>query len=134
MQNKKIIKLLDNTSNHPTKFRRKNWVETNDDARRTHSTNSQIKFKTSILKSILCDYSDAYIVVIGTITVAEVAAGEGNNNIQVVCKNCAPFTDCISEINNTQTDNAKDIQVVIPTYNLVEYSDKCSKILGRLWQ
>ena len=134
MQNKKIIKLLDNTSNHPTKFRRKNWVETNDDARRTHSTNSQIKFKTSILKSILCDYSDAYIVVIGTITVAEVAAGEGNNNIQVVCKNCAPFTDCISEINNTQIDNAKDIQVVIPTYNLVEYSDNCSKILGRLWQ
>ena len=134
MQNQKIINLLDNTPNHPTKFRGKNWVEANDDARGTHSTNSQINFKTSILKSILYDYSDAYIRVIGTITVAEVAAGEGNNNIQLVCKNCAPFTDCISEINNTQTDNAKDIHVVIPTYNLVEYSDNCSKTLGRLWQ
>ena len=101
MQNQKIINLLDNTPNHPTKFRGTNWVETNDDASGTCSTNSQIKFKTSILKSILCDYSDAYILVSGTITVAEVAAGEGNNNIQVVCKNCAPFTHCLSEINNT---------------------------------
>ena len=70
----------------------------------------------------------------GTITVAEVAAGEGNNNIQVACKNCAPFTHCLSEINNTQTHNAKDIHVAIPTYNLAEYSDNCSKTLGSLWQ
>ena len=62
-----------------------------------------------MLRSILCDYSDAYILVSGTIAVAEVAAGRVNKGIQVVFKNCAPFTNCISEINNTQIDNAKDI-------------------------
>ena len=54
-----------------------------------------------MLRSSLCDYSDAYILVSGTITVAAVASDVGNNGIQVVFKNCAPFTDCISEINNT---------------------------------
>ena len=80
-----------------------------------------------MIKSSLSDYSDAYILVSGTITVTELAAGGGNNNIQVVFKNCAPFTDCISKINNTKKDNAKDIDVVIPMYNLIEYSDNYSK-------
>ena len=101
---------LDNTPSQPTKFRTKNWVEINDDARGTYSTNSQIKFQTSMLKSGLCDYSDAYILVSGTIT------GNGDNDTVkraderekgVIFKNCAPFIDCISEINNTQIDNAK---------------------------
>ena len=101
---------LDNTPSQPTKFRTKNWVELNDDARGTYSTNSQIKFQTSMLKSGLCDYSDAYILVSGTIT------GNGDNDTVkraderekgVIFKNCAPFIDCISEINNTQIDNAK---------------------------
>ena len=80
-----------------------------------------------MIKSSLSDYSDAYILVSGTITVTELAAGGGNKNIQVVLKNCAPFTDCISEINNTQIDNAKDINVVMPMYNLIEYSNNYSK-------
>ena len=109
-------------------------VEINDDSRETYSTNSQIKLKTSMLRSSLCDYSDAYILVSGTITIAVSAAGGGNNNIEVVFKNCAPFTDCISEINCTQIDNAKDIDVVIPMYNLIEYSDNYSKTSGSLWQ
>ena len=67
MEYKKIINLLDNTPNQPTKFRTKNWVEINDESRRTYSTNSQITFKTSMLRSSLCDYSDAYILVKGTI-------------------------------------------------------------------
>ena len=86
------------------------------------------------LRSSLCDYSDAYILVSGTITVAEVAAGRGNNGIQVVLKNCTPFTNCISEINNTQIDNAKDIDVVMPMYNFIEYNDNYSKTSGSLWQ
>ena len=81
-----------------------------------------------MLKSSLCDYSDAYILVSGTITVAALAAGGGNKNRKVTFKNCAPFTDCISEINNTQVDNAKYIDMVIPIYNLIEYSDNHLKI------
>ena len=61
-----------------------------------YNSNSQIKFKTSMLRSSICYYSDAYILVSGTITVAALAAGRANNSIQVVFKNCAPFTNCIS--------------------------------------
>ena len=68
-----------------------------------------MNFKNSMLRSCLCDYSDAYILVTGTITVT--AIGGGNNDIQVVFKKCAPFTNCISEINNTQIDNPKHIDV-----------------------
>ena len=109
-------------------------VEINDDSRGTCNTNSQIKFKTSMLRTSLCDYSDGYILVSGTIIIT----GEGNDdaarrlderNKGVIFKNCAPFTDCISEINNTQIDNAKDIDVVMPMYHLIEYSDNYSKHL-----
>ena len=76
-----------------------------------------------MLWSGLCNYIDAYILVSGTITVTEVAAGRGNNNMQVIFKNDAPFTDCISEINNIQIDNANVINVVMPLYNLIECRD-----------
>ena len=127
MEYKKIIKLVDDTPNQSTKFQAKHWVEINDESRVTCNTNSQIKFKTSMLRSSLCDYSDAHILVRGTITEAEVAVGGGNNNIQEVFKNCAPFTNYINEINNTKIDNAKNIDIVIPMYNLIEYSNNYSK-------
>ena len=128
MEYQKIINVLDNTPNQPTKFRTKNQVEINNDVHGTYNTNSQIKFKSSMYKSSLCDYSDAYILVSGTITLAEIAAGGGNNDIEVVFKNIAPFTDCISGINKTQTKgNANDIDKVMPMYNLREYSDNYSK-------
>ena len=95
--------MIDNTSNQPSKFRTKNWVELNDESRRAYNVNSQIKFKTTMLKSSLCDYSDAYILVKGTISVNNTAAtGAAVNNInkKVILKNCAPFTNRISEINN----------------------------------
>ena len=88
-----------------------------------------------MLKSSLRDYSDAYILVKGTITVNNTAAqgtAANNTNKKVIFKNCAPFTNCISEINNTQIDNAKDI--VMPMYNLIEYSDNYAKTTGSLWQ
>ena len=69
MEYQKLINLLDNTSNQPVKFRTKTWVEKNDQSRGTYNTNSQIKFKTAMLKSSLCDYSDAYILDKGNITV-----------------------------------------------------------------
>ena len=95
----KIKNLLNKTQNQPIKFRTKKWIERN--ARGTYNFNSQIKFKTSILRSRLCNYSDRYNLVIGTIGVNELVASRGNNNIQVAFKSCAPFTNCISEINNT---------------------------------
>ena len=135
MEYQKIINLSDNTPNQPTKFRTKNWVEINDDARGTYNTNSQIKFKNSMLKSRLCDYSYAYILVSGTITVApEEGDNPKSDNKEVVFKNCAPFTDCIGEINNTQRDNAKDVDADMPMYNLIEYSNNYLKLSGSLWQ
>ena len=86
-----------------------------------------------MLRSGLCDYSDAYILASRTATAAALAAGGRNNHIQVVFRKCAPFTNCISEINNTQIDNPKDIDVVIPINNLIEYSDNYSKTSGSLW-
>ena len=75
MESQKIINLLENAPNQPTKFRTKRWVEINDKSHGTYNINSQFKFKTSILRSSLCDYNDAYILVSGTITVTELAAG-----------------------------------------------------------
>ena len=90
-----------------------------------------------MLRSNLCNYSDAYILVKGNITinntVADGAAAD-NTNKKVILKNCAPFTNCISKINNTDIDNAKYIDIVMPMYNLIEYSDNYSKTSGNLWQ
>ena len=137
MEYQKIANLIDDTSNQPSKFRTKNLVEINDESRGVYNVNSQIKFKTTMLKSSLCDYSEAYILVKGTISVNNTAgagAGANNTNRKVIFKNCAPFTNCISEINNTQIDNAKDIDIVMPLYNLIEYSDTYGKSTGSLWQ
>ena len=88
-----------------------------------------------MLRSSLCGYSDAYILVKGNISVNNTAganADANNTNKKVIFKNCAPFTNCISKINNTQVDNAKDIDIVMPMYNVKEYSDNYSKTFGRL--
>ena len=90
-----------------------------------------------MLKSSLCDYSDAYIHVKRTITVNNTAAADAdayNINKKVIFKNSASFTKCISEVNNTNVDDAKDIDIVMPMYNLIEYSDNYSKTSGSLWQ
>ena len=135
MEYQKIVNLIDITSNQPSKFRTKNWVEINDDVRVLYSPKKQIRFKTSMLRSSLCDYSDAYILVKGNITVnnaAAAGAAVNNTNEKVIFKNCAPFTNCISKINNTQIDNAEYIDIVMPMHNLIEYSDNYSKTSGSL--
>ena len=115
--------MLDNTPNQPIKFITKNCFEINDNTRGTYNTNSQITFKTLMLKSSFCDHSDAYILFKETISVAAQAGANPNNeDKEVVFKNCAPFTDYISKINNKQVDNAKDIDIVLP------------KPPGSLWQ
>ena len=104
MKYQKIANLIDDASYQPSKFRTKNWVEMNDESRGTYNFNSQIKFKTTMLKSSLCDYSDAYTLAKGKITVNNTAAADANANNTTkkeLFKNCAPFTNCISKINNT---------------------------------
>ena len=106
MEYQKIANLIDEKSNKPSKFRTKTWIEINDESRGTYNVNGQIKFKTTILKSSLCYYSHAYILVKGIITItgagADAAARRADErNKGVTFKNCAPFINCISEINNT---------------------------------
>ena len=138
MEYQKIANLLDNISNQPSRFRTRNWVEINDDSRGTY-TDADITFETTMLKSDLCDYADAYIFVKEKITITgheyDAAARElDERNKGVIFKNCAPCTKCIIRINNKDIDNAQDIDIVMPMYNLIEYSDNYSKTSGSLWQ
>ena len=136
MEDKKIINLLDNAPNQPSKFRTKNWVELNDESRVTYPIDSHIKFKTIMLKSSLCNYGHPFLLVKGRTTVNNkgTAAAPTNSNKKVIFKNCTQFTDCIFEIKNTQVDNAKQIDIVMPMHNLIEYSNNYSKTSGCLWQ
>ena len=115
MEYQKITNLLENTSNHPSRFRTKNWVEINDDIRGVHSPNKQIRFKT---------FNNT----------AAADANANNINKKVIFKNCTPFTNCISKINNTQIDNVEYIDIVMPMYNLIEYSDNYSKLSESVWR
>ena len=103
--------MLDNASNQPSKFKTRNLLEINDESRGTYAGNS-IKFKTTILRSNLCDYADAYILVKGRTTISGAVDGAARRADErdkgLIFKNCAPFNKCISRINNTEIDNAKD--------------------------
>ena len=137
MEYQKIANFLNDGSNKPSKLRTKTWVEINDDVRGVYSPNKQIRFKTSMLRSSLCGYSDACILFKGNITVNNIAAAgaaASNTNKEVIFKTGAPFINCISKINNIQIDNAEYIDVVMPIYNVIEYSDNYSKTSGILWQ
>ena len=130
MEYQKLINLLDNKSNQPSKFKTKNWVKINDESRGTHE---EVKFKTSVLWSSLCDYSNAYILVKGYINTVQDQPNKDFNK-KVIFKSCAPVSKCIKRTNNTQVDDAPDIDVVMPIYNLIEYNDNYSKTSGILWQ
>ena len=117
MEYQKIANLIDDASNQPSKFRTRNWVEINDESRGAYNVNSQIKFKTTMLKSSLCDYSDEYVLVKGRITIegtgADAAARqEDERDKGVAFKNCAPFTNCISEIINTHKQTMLKILIL----------------------
>ena len=92
---------------------------------------SQIRFKTSTLRSDLYDFSDAYIVMKGKITVTNPKNDACDKKLAF--KNNAPFVSCVSKINNTFIDNAEDLDVVMPMYNLLEYSKNYSKTTGSFW-
>ena len=114
-----IINVLDNILNQFSKFRTKNWTEKNNQSRGMYNTNSDIRLKISMLKFSLCNYSSAYILVKVRITIT--GAGDDaaarladERNKGVIFKNCTSFINCKSEINNTEIDNAKDIDIVMP--------------------
>ena len=136
MEYQKIADLLESKSDNVSKFRTRNWVEINDESRGNYAK-SDIRFKTTMLRSNLCDYADSYILVKGTLTITGAGANAGEIQADerdkgVTFKNCAPFTKCISRINNTDIDNAHDIDIVMSIYNLIEYSDNYSKTSGSL--
>ena len=137
MEYQKLANFLDNVSNQPSKFRTKKWVKINDNIRGAYSPNNQIRFKTTMLRSSLCDYSDAYILVKGNISVNNTTvdgAAVNNINKKEIFKNFPPFTNCKSKINNTEIDDANYIDRAMSMYNLIEYSDNYYKSSGILWQ
>ena len=106
-------------------------IEAYDESGETYNTNKQIRFKTSMLRSDLCDYNGAYIVVKGKITVKNL-----NNDAydkKLAFKNSAPFLSCISKINNTLIDHVEDLDIVMPMYNLLEYSKNYRKTTDSLF-
>ena len=131
MEYQKITNLLDSTSDKVPTFITKKWIEVHDQSGGTYNTNKKIRFKTLMLRSDLCDYSDAYIVVKEKFTVTN-----PNNDAyeeKLAFKNNAPFTSCILKVNNTLIDNAEDLLIVMPLYNLLQYSKNYRKTSGSLW-
>ena len=128
MEFQKIVNLLDTTSDDKDlpRFVTKKWIEVHDQSEKNYSVSKEIRIKTPMLRSDLCDFSDAYIVVKGDITL------EGDNdanqqNKHLAFKNNAPFINCISKINDVKIDNAGDLDVVMLKYNLLEYSKNYKK-------
>ena len=108
METQKIINLLNGSDNENSKFATKKWYIIDNESKGNYSHENPIKFLTSSLESSLCDYSDAYILVLGNITVTG-----GNNNKKVAFKNCAPFEKCRKEMNETFVDDANFINITM---------------------
>ena len=129
METQNIVNLLNGSDNENSKFATKKWYIIDNESKGNYSHHNPIKFLTKSIESSLCDYSDAYILVTGNINVTG-----GDNNTKVAFKNCAPFKDCRTEINDTFVDYADFINITMPMYNLIEYSDNYSDTSGSLWQ
>ena len=133
MEFQKIINLLDTTSDDKDlpRFVTKKWIEVYDQSEKNYSINKEIRIKTPMLRSDLCDFSGAYIVVKEDITLE--GDNDGNKqNKNLALKNNAPFINCTSKINGIKIDNAEDLDVVMPMYNLLEYSKNYQKTAGNL--
>ena len=124
-----IINLLNNSSNEESKFATTKWyVIDSRIAKGKYKQGDTITFETGTIKSSLCDYSDAFILVTGNITVNAV------NNKDVALKICAPFSTWETVINDAFVDESDHIYIAMPMYNLIEYSDNYSDTSGSLWQ
>ena len=136
MENQKIISLLDKSDTNSKHFATKKWYIINDENNTNYGVNKDtgannpdtIKYDTRVLKPNLCDYADAYILV-GTIK-----GTGGNANTRLALKNCAPFEKCNLEINDEHADTAENLDIVMPMYNLIEYSDNYQDSSATLYQ
>ena len=127
---------VDSESENLSKFVTREFVRVNS-LSNTYNENKSIRFKTPMLRSDLCDYADVYILVNGTITVNGIVNGAENEinrrNRPLILKNNAPFVSCIIKINNELIEDAEDLDVVMPMYNLLEYSQNYRKTIGSLY-
>ena len=132
METQKIVNLLGDANNESSKFATRKWYVINDqnntDYGEGNEDSTTVKFETKVIKSNLCDYSDAYILVTGNIT-----ATGGDANTRVAFKNCAPFTNWVIHIKDEHVDNADNLDIVMPMYNLIEYKNNYSNTSGSLW-
>ena len=137
MENQKIINLLDKIDTDSKHFATKKWYVINDENNTNYGVNKDtgadnpdiIKYDTRVLKSNLCDYAEAYILVDGTIR-----AAAANDDTRLVLKDCAPLTRCNLEINDEHVDTAEDLDITMPMYNLIEYSDNYQDSSATLYQ
>ena len=132
METQKIVNLFGNADKESLKLATRKWYVINDQNNKDYGDGDEngttIKFETKVIKSNLCDYSDAHILVTGDITVSN-----GDANTKVAFKNCAPFTKCVTHVNVEHVDNADDLDIVMPMCNLIEYSNNYSDTSGSLW-
>ena len=133
METQKIVNLLNESDNEFSKFATRKWYNINDQNNGQYGTGdgngTTIQFETKVIKSNLCDYSDAYILVTGNIT----AAGR-NANTKVAFKNCSIFKRPVIHVNGEHIKTAKSLDIVMSMYNLLEYSDNYVDSSGSLWQ
>ena len=139
METQKILNLLNGSGNENSKFATKKLHVIDSESKDNYSKDDPIQFLLISLEWSLCDYSDAYILVTGNIAVkrrndADIDDVELGLITQVLFKNCSPFKDCRTEINDTFVENADFINITMPMYNLIEYSDNYSDTSGSLWQ
>ena len=141
MEHDKINNLLlseDNESEKLCKFITRQYIEVSS-LSNTYNQNKSIRFKTPMLRLNLCDYSDAYILVKGTITVTAPGVNNNADNIRdkrnrpLILKNNAPFVSCITRINGKLIEDADDLDIVMSMYNLLEYSKNYRKTIGSLY-
>ena len=146
METHKIVNLLNSSDNEYFRFATKKWYVIETELKGNYSHHDPITFLTESIESSLCDYSDTCILVTGDIAVTTTIAGAGDKPspppqkkqplaaaAQVAFKNCAPFKDCRTEINDTFGDYGDFINIALPMYNLIEYSDNYSDSSGSLW-
>ena len=133
IETQKIVNLLDDSDNEFLKFATNKWYIINDQNNGQcgggNENDSTIKYETKVIKQNLCDYSDAYILVTRGIKVAAVAA-----DTNIAFKNCGPFTRYVTHINDEHVETAKNVDIIMPMYNLIEYSDNYADYSGSLYQ
>ena len=137
MENQKIINLLEKIDTDSKHFATKKWYIINDENNTNYGVNKDtgednpdtIKCDTRVLKPNLCDYAEAYILIDGTIR-----AAAADPNTRLALKNCAPFTKCNLEINDEHVDTAENLDIAMPMYNLIEYSDNYQDSSAILYQ